>query len=124
MTHEEKLDRLAEVAVRIGVNVQPGQELIINAPIEARDLVDRIATHAYRAGAALVIPFFADDLIQRARFLEASEDSFDFAPSWLYEGVAKSIGEGAAMLTVVGTDPMLLADCDPARIGRAQRAMA
>lgn len=124
MTHEEKLDRLAEVAVRIGVNVQTGQELIVNAPIEARDLVDRIAIHAYRAGAALVIPFFADDMIQRARFREASEDSFDFAPAWLYEGVAKSIGEGAAMLTVVGTDPMLLADCDPARIGRAQRAMA
>lgn len=124
MTHAEKLDRLAEVAVRIGVNVQSGQELIVNAPIEARELVDRIATHAYRAGAPLVVPFFADDLIQRARLLEADDDSFDFAPVWLYEGIANSIEKGAAMLTIVGTDPMLLADCDPARIGRAQRATA
>lgn len=124
MTQEEKLDRLAEVAVRIGVNVQQGQELIVNAPIEARELVDRIATHAYRAGATLVVPFFADDLIQRARFLEAGDDSFDFAPSWLYDAIARSIGEGAAMLTIVGADPMLLADCDPAKIGRSQRATA
>ncbi|MCF3948829.1 aminopeptidase [Acidiphilium sp. AL] len=124
MTRDKKLGRLAEIAVKIGVNVQKGQELIVNAPIEAQELVRRIAEHAYRAGATLVVPFFADDATQRARYLHAGDESFDFAPAWMGEAMAKAIGNGAAMLTVVGSDPMLLADCDPARIGRAQRAAA
>ncbi|MDD2876467.1 MAG: aminopeptidase [Acidiphilium sp.] len=124
MTQDEKLDRLAKIAVKIGVNVQKDQELIINAPIEARALVQRIAAHAYDAGATLVVPFFADDVIQRTRFIHADDESFDFAPVWLFEAMAKSVGEGAAVLTIVGSDPMLLAGCDAGRIGRAQRATA
>ncbi|HEX7390464.1 MAG TPA: aminopeptidase [Acidiphilium sp.] len=124
MTRDEKLGRLAEIAVKIGVNVQKDQELIVNAPVEARELVRRIAEHAYRAGATLVVPFFADDSVQRARYLYAGDESFDFAPAWMGEAMAKAIGDGAAMLTIVGSDPMLLADCDPAKIGRAQRAAA
>jgi len=124
MTTTERLDRLAEIAVKIGVNVQKGQELIINAPVDARALVQRIAAHAYDAGASLVVPMFADDVIQRARYIHADDDSFDFAPAWLYEGIAKSLGDGAAMLSVTGADPMLLAGCDAGRIGRAQRAAA
>ncbi|OYV62358.1 MAG: aminopeptidase, partial [Acidiphilium sp. 21-62-4] len=124
MTQDEKLDRLAEIAVKIGVNVQKGQELIVNAPIDARALVQRIVAHAYDAGATLVVPLFVDDVVQRARFVHADEESFDFAPAWLYEAMAKSLGDGAAVLTIVGSDPMLLAGCDQARIGRAQRATA
>jgi aminopeptidase len=124
VTQDEKLDRLAEIAVKIGVNVQKGQELIVNAPIDARALVQRIVAHAYDAGATLVVPLFADDVVQRARFVHADEESFNFAPAWLYEAMAKSVGDGAAVLTIVGSDPMLLAGCDPARIGRAQRATA
>lgn len=45
----ERLDRLGEVAVRIGLNLQPGQELIISAPLEAVPLVRRLTEHAYRA---------------------------------------------------------------------------
>lgn len=124
MTLDENLGRLAEIAVRIGVNVQKDQELIVNAPIEARPLVERVAVEAYRAGAALVIPFFNDDAIQRARYVHGDDDSFDFAPVWFYDGVATALRNGAAMLTVVGSDPMLLAGCDPTKIGRAQRASA
>ena len=54
----KKLDRLAEVAVRTGVNLAKGQELVITAPIEALPLVRLIAEHAYKAGAALVTPNF------------------------------------------------------------------
>jgi aminopeptidase len=124
VTQDEKLDGLAEIAVKIGVNVQKGQELIVNAPIDARALVQRIVAHAYDAGATLVVPLFADDVVQRTRFVHADEESFDFAPAWLYEAMAKSVSDGAAVLTIVGSDPMLLAGCDQARIGRAQRATA
>ena len=63
-----KLDRLAEVAVRTGVNLAQGQELVISAPIEALPLVRRIVVHAYKAGASLVTPMFNDGEITKARY--------------------------------------------------------
>ena len=51
-----KLDRLAEVAIKVGLNLQPGQDLLLTAPAVALPLVRRIAEHAYKAGAGLVTP--------------------------------------------------------------------
>ena len=52
-THTDRLDRLAEVAVRIGLGLAPGQELVITAPLQAAPLVRRVTEHAYKAGASL-----------------------------------------------------------------------
>ena len=54
-----KLDRLAEVAVKVGLRLQPGQDLLLTAPSVALPLVRRIAEHAYKAGAGIVTPFFS-----------------------------------------------------------------
>src|SRR5688572_6631803 len=86
----EKLDRLAEVAVKVGLNLQPGQDLLLTAPSVALPLVRRIAKHAYEAGAGLVTPILSDEEITLARYRSASDPSFDRAPSWLYEGMAKA----------------------------------
>lgn len=117
-----KLDRLAEVAVRTGVNLGEGQELVITAPIEALPLVRRIAVHAYKAGASLVTPIFADGEMVKARYENASDASFDAAPAWLYEGMGAAFKAGAARMAITGDDPMLLAEADPklvARVGKA-----
>ena len=68
LTFEEKLDRLAEVAVKVGLGLRAGQELIMSAPMEALPLVRRITEHAYKAGALLVTTFYADDPSVLARF--------------------------------------------------------
>jgi aminopeptidase len=62
-----KLDRLAEVAVKVGLRLQPGQDLLLTAPSVALPLVRRIAEHAYRAGAGIVTPFLSDEEITLAR---------------------------------------------------------
>lgn len=53
----EGIDKLAELAVKVGLGLQPGQDLLLTAPIEALPLVRRVAVHAYKAGAGLVTPF-------------------------------------------------------------------
>jgi aminopeptidase len=119
-----KIDRLGAIAVAIGVNLQPGQELIVNAPVEAVPLVRAIATHAYRAGAADVIVQFNDQALSRIHLSEGAEASFDHAPNWRYDGLLRAMSEGAAMLSVTGTDPNLLAGSDPSRKARTQKAHA
>ena len=117
-----KLDRLAEVAVRTGVNLQKGQDLVITAPLSAIDLVRAITVHAYKAGAGIVMPFFTDEAITLARYDHADDASFDRAPGWFYEGLAAAYKGGAARMAITGDDPMLLADQDPAKVARLSKA--
>ncbi|MCC5973245.1 MAG: aminopeptidase [Rubellimicrobium sp.] len=116
------LDRLAEVAVRVGLNLQPGQDLLLTAPAGALPLVRRVAEAAYRAGAGLVTPFLHDDRITLARYAHAPDESFDRAPGWLYEGMAKAFDANTARMAIVGDDPMLLSGQDPDRVARASKA--
>src|ERR1700737_3136597 len=83
-----KLDRLAEVAIKVGLNLQPGQDLLLTAPAVALPLVRRIAEHAYKAGAGLVTPFFSDEDVTLSRYRYGHDDSFDRAAPWLYQAMA------------------------------------
>ncbi len=74
--HEERLDRLAEVAVKVGLGLAPGQELVMTAPVEALPLVRRIIEQAYRAGASLVTTLFEDDESSLLRYRYAPPESF------------------------------------------------
>ena len=117
-----KLDRLAEVAVKVGLRLQPGQDLVMTAPVAALPLVRRIAEHAYEAGAGLVTPFLADEEVTLARYRSGPDDSFDRAAGWLYEGMAKAFSNNAARLAIAGDNPMLLSEQDPAKVARANKA--
>ena len=116
------IDRLAEVAVRTGVNLQPGQELVLTAPVSALPLVRAVSRAAYRAGASLVTPLIADPEVALARYRHAPDNSFEVAPDWLYSGMAEAFGRGAARMAIVGEDPMLLAEADPSKVSRAGKA--
>ena len=117
-----RLDALAEVAVKVGLQLRPGQDLLLTAPVEALPLVRRIAEHAYRAGAGLVTPLLSDPEVTLARYRAGAEASFDRAAGWLYDGMAKAFDADTARLAVVGEDPMLLAGQDTAKVSRANRA--
>jgi aminopeptidase len=119
---DEKLDRLAEVAVKVGLGLRAGQELIMSAPMEALPLVRRITEHAYKAGALLVTTFYGDDPSVLARFEHAPDASFDYAPKWLQDGIAEGFRNGAARLAIAGANPALLAKQDPAKVARANVA--
>jgi aminopeptidase len=119
---EQRLDRLAEVAIKVGLQLQKGQELVLTAPIDALPLVRRITAHAYKAGCSLVTPLFSDDVLSLLRFEYAPDESFDKASGWLFDGMAAAFDRGAARLAVVGEDPSLLSAQDPEKVARVNRA--
>ncbi|MBS1800921.1 MAG: aminopeptidase [Acidobacteria bacterium] len=119
---DEKLDRLAEVAVKVGLGLKPGQELIMSAPMEALPLARKITEQAYKAGALLVTTLYADDPSTLARYEHAQDASFDYAPAWLQEGVANGFRSGAARLAIAGANPALLSKQDPKKVSRANVA--
>ncbi|MDC9823390.1 aminopeptidase [Devosia sp. ZB163] len=117
-----KLDRLAEVAIKVGLRLEPGQDLVLTAPMSALPLVRKITEHAYKAGAGIVQPIFSDEEITLNRYRYAADESFDKAPGWLFEGMAKAFDGNAARLAISGDNPMMLAKEDPAKVARANRA--
>lgn len=120
--HEQLLDSYARLAVRTGLNLQHGQQLLISAPLDAVPLVRRITEHAYRAGASLVTTVYADDETTLARYRHAPEDTFDIAADWLFNGMAEAFRGGAARLAIAGENPALLSGQDPAKLSRANKA--
>jgi aminopeptidase len=124
LSFEQKLDRLAAVAVNAGLGLARGQELVMTATLEALPLARRITEHAYRAGARLVTTLFTDEESTLLRYRYGSEEGFDKAPAWLYEGMAAAFGSGAARLAIAGGNPSLLSKEDPEKVGRANRAVS
>ena len=124
LTFEQKLDRLAEVAIRVGLNLREGQELVLTAPTDALPLVRRIVEHAYKAGAKFVTTLISDDELALARYRHAADASFDYAPEWFYEGIASAFRSGAARMAITGANPALLAGQDPQKVSRANIAVS
>ena len=117
-----KIDKLAELGVKVGLGLQPGQDLLLTAPIEALPLVRRVAVHAYKAGAGLVTPLFSDPEISLSRYQHGSDESFDRAAAWLYKGMGDAFDNNTARMAIAGGDPMLLSEQDPDKVGRANKA--
>jgi aminopeptidase len=118
---EQRLDAYAELALRVGVNLQPGQRLIIWAPVEAAPLVHLVTARAYKMGARLVETIYRDDAIVRARFDHAPRDSFEEHSTWMLHAGLEYAENGHAVLSIHGTDPDLLKGVDPALVATAQK---
>jgi aminopeptidase len=116
------LNRLAEVAVKVGLQLREGQDLLVTAPAVALPLLRKVAEHAYKAGAGLVTPIMSDEVVTLARYRYGHDGGFDRAASWLYEGMAKAFSDNTARLAIVGDNPMLLSGEDPVRVARASKA--
>ena len=116
------IDRLAELAVKTGLALNPGQDLMITAPIEALPLVRKITDYAYKSGAGVVTPIFSDPEMVLSRYRNALDSSFDQAANWLYDGMGAAFDNNTARLAIVGDDPMLLANEDPEKVGRVNKA--
>jgi aminopeptidase len=123
------LPTYADLAVKVGVNLQPGQRLLIIGPLanggaslEAAPLIRHIATSAYRAGAPLVEALWGDESLQLIRFQSAPRQSFDQYSNWLPKALVEHVEAGHAVLSVYANDPDLLKSEPPELVGAVQTA--
>lgn len=126
---EKNLDKYAEVIVKVGLNLQPGQRLLIGkpransngTPLELAPLVRLIATKAYQIGARLVDVMWDYEQLRLIRFQYAPRDSFEEFPNWRTNAALKIAKAGDAMLTIMGHNPELLIKQDPELITTVQQ---
>jgi aminopeptidase len=116
-----RLERYAELAVRVGANVQEGQLVEVRGLVEHAPLARALARAAYDAGARYVDVHYGDRHVRRALIELGPEEALRWTPPWVLEG-AKAIGDGhGASISITGDpEPELLADLDGERVGKAQ----
>jgi aminopeptidase len=118
---DERLSKYARLAVQVGLNLQPGQRLAVNAMIEHAPLARAIAREAYAAGASYVDVYYADQHVRRAHIEAAAEEKLDYSPPWLVERYRRLGEDGAALCAITGNpEPELYADLDGERVGKAR----
>lgn len=116
-----RTDRYAELAVRVGANVQPGQLVDVVARVEHAPVARAVAREAYKAGARYVDVYYSDQHLRRALIENAADEVLSWTPPWLLER-AKEIGaERAAVIALTGdAEPNLLSDLPGERVGKAR----
>ena len=113
-----KLKEYADLLVRIGLNVQSGQQVNIFAPVDCAILVRACAEACYDAGAREVVVMWNDDKISRMKYLHAADAVFDEMPAWLKTFYDSALENKCPHLAIVGDDPESLKGVDPTRIQR------
>ncbi|MHA1486134.1 MAG: aminopeptidase [Promethearchaeota archaeon] len=118
---EQNLKKYADVILKVGLNLQPGQRLLIGAPIppnygtplELAPLVRIITEKAYQIGARFVEVLWHDEQLKLIRFQYAPRDSFEEFPKWRTDAQFEFAKAGDAVLIIVAFNPDLLKDQDP-----------
>lgn len=121
-TFQDNLEKYAELAVKVGINIQPNQTLIVRTPLTAVDYVRLVAKKAYEAGAKHVQVIWDDEQITKTKYELAPDEAFNEFPEWLAKGYEELAESGAAFLSITGSNPDLLKDADPERVSNAAKA--
>ncbi|WP_410769025.1 aminopeptidase [Fontibacillus sp. BL9] len=118
------LEKYAELVVKVGVNIQPGQVLIVQSPLETVEFTRLIVAKAYEAGAKYVQVEWDDEMISRIRYEKAPDDSFGYYPKWQADMMEQLAEGGGALLHIKVPDPLLLKGVDGTKVSTAIKAAA
>ncbi len=119
---QELVRKYAKLVVKAGVNIQKGQILVINSPLECAEFTRLVAETAYLEGAGDVVVNWKDEQFSKIRLVHASEEVLDGFPQWNKDLYMSYAVQGAAFLSIAASDPELLKDVDARRIARASKA--
>lgn len=120
-TFQEKLEKYAELAVKVGVNIQKGQTLSVNASIDAVEFVRLVTKKAYEAGAKNVIVNWGDDVVSRLKYYLAPDEAFNEYPIHRANEMIELAENGAAFMSIVSSSPDLMKGVKTERISNFQK---
>lgn len=119
---QQRLEKYAELAVKVGVNIQKGQTLVVNVNLDAAEFVRLIVKKAYEAGANNVVVNWNDDVVSRLKYDLAPSKAFQEYPEWRAKETIAYAESGAAFMSIISSSPALLKGVDSERIANYQKA--
>ena len=123
MLTQKQLENFAELAVRVGANMQKGQEVVIRCDVQCKDFAHLIAQKAYEFGAKRVHIQWRDEVLKRLDMLNADLDSLCEVPDVSLRAQNKYyIKNKVCLIAISADDPNVLKGCDPDRVAAAEIA--
>lgn len=120
--NKELLQKYAQLVVKVGVNLQKDQILVINSPIECADFARTIAEEAFAAGAHDVVVSWGDELLAHIRYAGGKKELFTEFPEWRRKFYTDYAEQGAAFVSIAARDPEIFKDIDPKKLKLSQQA--
>jgi aminopeptidase len=121
MAEENLLQRYAELVVKVGANVQKGQDVVVFALVEHAPFARELVAASYDAGARYAAISYGDQYARRELIRHGADDVLEWSPPWDLERINHLARAGGAMISVTGDpNPDLFADLDGARVGKAR----
>lgn len=124
MDFDKQIKKYAELAVKIGVNIQKGQLLVINADVECAWFVSYVVQAAYEAQAGDVVVNWKDGHVEKLRYLYADEAYLKVKEDWLIARHQYYIDQGAAFLSISSSHPTLYQEVDSDKLKLVQTVRA
>ncbi|WP_223068193.1 aminopeptidase [Paenibacillus caui] len=118
------LGKYAELVIKVGVNIQPGQVLLVQSPLETAEFTRLVVAKAYEAGAKYVQVDWDDERVTRIRYETAPDDSFGYYPKWQADMMEQLAEGGGALLHIKVPDPELFRGIDSSKVATAVKAAA
>lgn len=119
---EEKLQKYAELIVKVGVNVQPGQEVVLYINVDQQHLAHLIVKEAYKAGAGKVMIKWSDTFAQREFLEHASDEFLENVPEFAKEEAQYIADHRCCRISVMSEDPGAFGGIDQKRVAAYQSA--
>ncbi|MDF9824972.1 aminopeptidase [Breznakia sp. PF5-3] len=119
---ENIIEKYAKLAVKMGVNVQKGQTLVVNAPVNTKDLVEKVVEEAYKVGAKQVSVNFYDEKINRLHYEYQDVETLRTIPDYIVDQKTIPLKEGGCVLHIISDIPEVMAGIDPKKIAEVSIA--
>ena len=121
--NEHIIREYARLIVRMGINVQPGQEVVIKCPVEHYEFARLLIEESYVAGAAEVIMQWSDNRDLRLFYENVSDQVLSTVPQWKAESYNYYAKRGAGFISISGNDPESFKGVDPRKMQLRSVAM-
>ncbi len=119
---KSKLEQYAELVIKIGVNLQENQELVINADVSDCEFARIIADVAYKNKAKKVTMMWRDELFTKLRYENEQLDSLINIPQYQIDERNYAVEKNAAYLCILSEDPNLMKDISPKILSETSKA--
>ncbi len=124
MLTNKQMENFAELAVKIGANMQKDQEVVIRCDVKCKDFAHLIAQKAYEFGAKRVVMEWGDEDLQRLKMLNESAETLSAIPSFQVEGWNYSIDHKCCLISISSGNPSIFSGCDPEKLSTYQVAFS
>ncbi|MBN2899561.1 MAG: aminopeptidase [Clostridia bacterium] len=118
---KKQIEKYADLLVKVGINLQKGQTLVITTPVECAEFARLVTKKAYETGAREVVVRWLDELTDKMRYEMAEDAVFDEFPQGEVAILNDLADRDAAFLRISASDPELMKDVNPKRISRQNK---